>query len=163
MISRMSNISAIVLSIGLWPSFLAVAAFQGERKSESRQVSMLCGTWECEKVEIDGAKSELGTSLRRISFDDKHKVVISDKEKASDGGKLIEGKPMSYSLNPTKEPAELNFFGDGALIQTIYSIEDDKLKIAFYGRAEVDRPKSFEFAKDGEKDLHLIVWSFKKK
>jgi len=70
-----------------------------------------------------------------------------------------ETPPKKYRLTiaPNESPMEMNWFGKGFLLQSIYELEEDKLRIAHFGIPEETRPESFKYNGKG-----LVVWSFKR-
>ena len=101
----------------------------------------LDGTWVTEKIEIEGAATNLEATI--ILDGEKYTVMIGN---TKDVG--------SVSIDTSKKPAEMNVVGTegvnkGKTYLCIYELKDGKLTIC-YSLDEKVRPTKFETAKDSK-------------
>jgi uncharacterized protein (TIGR03067 family) len=97
---------------------------------------LLNGSWSTSKQTVDGKETST-SSLHHLQFSIENNQLTIDRDRKT-----------SYFINPTKLPQELNIVGNGTLLLCIYQLKGDTLRIAFYGRSEYDRPKSFDHAQN---------------
>lgn len=111
--------------------------------TEAEVHRQLRGKWDAHRYTSQGVPPGF-KPFSLVEFQDQNKVVI-------------DGRKMNYYINPNKSPAELNLVGDGTLLQCIYQLNDGKLTIAYCGRAEVDRPTSFDRTRQRQNQPLVIV------
>ncbi|MFT3880838.1 MAG: sigma-70 family RNA polymerase sigma factor [Gemmatales bacterium] len=112
--------------------------------NELEEMRSLQGSWKRTRSLLNGAAYP-GGGLASLNFNLNNSIDI-------DSASL----DMTYYINAGKTPKELTLVGKGTLFQCIYQVSGDKLTIAFYGRSEHDRPRSFS-VKEKVADLPLIV------
>lgn len=117
--------------------------------NEAVEMRNLQGSWKRTRSLLNGVVYP-GGGLASLKFNLNNSIDI-------DSASL----EMNYYINAGKKPKELNLVGKGTLFQCIYELNGDMLTIAFYGRSELDRPKSFS-VKEKVTDLPLIVHEYER-
>ncbi|QEL13269.1 sigma-70 family RNA polymerase sigma factor [Limnoglobus roseus] len=128
-------------------------------KAEKDEADKLRGTWASKKTsKYPATPADAGGSTYELRFDTDELVIVCTKP-----GERAEISKLRYVLNPSATPKELNIVGDRMLMLWLYELDGEKLKVAYYGRSEVARPKSFD-PKDRPKDADpLTVIEFERK
>jgi hypothetical protein len=49
-----------------------------------------------------------------------------------------------FTLDGTKTPKQITIYGDGLLLLAIYELKGDRLRVAMFGKSEVERPQAFD-------------------
>jgi uncharacterized protein (TIGR03067 family) len=140
----------------------ASAAAQRERAqrqwdSEREAIRQLGGTWEIVKRYENDVETPLYHDYERWHFEGETVRIVS-KRPGEPARAVNKGKPLQFSISPTKEPKELTVHGDHMLMQMLYQLDKDHLKLCFYGRAEVERPQGFTTKTTRDIGSGLIVW-----
>lgn len=117
--------------------------------NEVEDMRSLEGSWKRTRALLNGVAYP-GSGLGSLKFSLNNGINIDNSS--------VE---MNYFINAGKQPRELTLVGKGTLFQCIYQLNGDMLTIAFYGRSELDRPKSFS-VKDKVPDLPLIVHEYER-
>ena len=71
-------------------------------------------------------------------------------------------KPNLFQLDNKHAPAHLTIAGHNMYMQAIYKLDKDKLIVAFFGKPETGRPRSFKASDAGGDGLPLIVWELER-
>jgi RNA polymerase sigma factor (sigma-70 family) len=127
-------------------------------KSAAAQKS-LEGTWELQKVILDDTEQEFQFEYNRYTFAERT-VKIEYKLKRDE--EKFEGE-SSFTVNPTTSPPEITIYKKDFLVMGIYELNGDRLRIAFHGISELERPRGFAVADKRVADLPLVVQVFKRK
>jgi uncharacterized protein (TIGR03067 family) len=125
----------------------------------------LRGTRELERVVVDDREQAPRFEYYRHTFAD-HTVEIGYKRLEADRlGQCAEKheSEATSTANPTTTPTQITIYKKAFLMMGIYELKDDKLKIAFHGISELERPRGFAVADKRISDLPQIVWEFKRK
>jgi uncharacterized protein (TIGR03067 family) len=128
--------------------------------SEVTKESELDGTWEVERT-IDNGKENLVAKdyqYYRWRFDTKARTVSTEWKKLSGESHTGENK---FTLDQTTTPLHLTTYGDGILLQAIYEIKGDRLRVAMLGRPEVERPNAFDSTSRNNAGP-LVIFEFKR-
>jgi uncharacterized protein (TIGR03067 family) len=115
---------------------------------------LLIGKWECVSHNVSNIKLPQESTVTHP----KYVWTIDRTELTSDPG-----SKSRYALNPNASPKELTVIGNKAMLQCIYELSGDTLRVAFYGRAELARPNSFDVRENPTDSDPLIVIEFKRK
>jgi uncharacterized protein (TIGR03067 family) len=122
-----------------------------EQKADSKKdLEQLKGTWNVESITVDGAKKEDLTG-GKFTFD-------GDKMMIKLGDMIHEG---TFKLDASKEPKQIDVTpGDGPdkdkLLEGIYFLSKDELKLCIGHHSGDERPKDFE-SKEGSKGLLIVL------
>ncbi len=127
--------------------------------AEQDEAKLLLGTWVSKKVSTHPANPNfIATDDYIWTFDHDSLQAVTNL-----AGQEYSSTKSRYVLNPHVKPKQLNLVGDRALRLCIYEVDGDTLKVAYYSRPEVDRPKSFD-RKDMPKDADpMTVIEFERK
>jgi uncharacterized protein (TIGR03067 family) len=117
------------------------------------------GTWELQKTVIDDNEQEFQFEYNRHTFAER---TVKIEYKLKRDGQKFEGE-SSFTVNPTTKPPEITIYSKNFLVMGIYELDGDKLRIAFHGISELERPRGFAVADKRVADLPLCVWEFKRK
>jgi uncharacterized protein (TIGR03067 family) len=106
---------------------------------ESDNANAILGEWKMIKSVVSGKESLDDVGIIFVFINDKV-TIIDPRGQASDAG------AWKYTLNPGKEPAEIDMQRDPAkrADRGIYKLEKDKLTIAMPEKLGGPRPKTFE-------------------
>jgi RNA polymerase sigma factor (sigma-70 family) len=118
------------------------------------------GTWELQKQVIDDKELEFQFDYYRYTFAERT-VKIEYKRTGADEDK--HERELSFTVNPTTKPREMQFYAKDNLVLGIYELNGDTLKFAHHGISELERPRGFTVADNRIEDMPLIVWEFKRK
>lgn len=129
------------------------------REKEEEAKKTLRGTWLVQKVLRDGEVQE-NRKVENETFEFVDGTVKIHQE--LDGGRVNDVE-YTFSVNPTTSPAELTLYSKNGLLMAIYELDGDSLKIANYGRSEIERPRSFSVKDKRVEDMPLYVWELKRK
>jgi RNA polymerase sigma-70 factor (ECF subfamily) len=125
--------------------------------SEREAIRQLRGTWEIVKTYKNEVEEPFHYDYYRWQFEDET-VRITWKRPGEQAGAANHGKPLQFSISPTKEPKELTVHGAHMLLQMLYQLDNNQLKLYFYGRAEVERPQGFTTETTRDIGSGLIVY-----
>jgi RNA polymerase sigma factor (sigma-70 family) len=118
------------------------------------------GIWELKRQIIDDKEIEFQFDYYRYTFAERM-VKIEYKLTGADGEK--HERELSFTVNPTTTPPEMQFYAKGMLVLGIYELNGDTLKFAHHGISELERPRGFAVANNRIADMPLVVWEFKRK
>lgn len=152
-----SKLALVLFSVAVLPMATLVSA---DDKTDRGQANKLNGDWEVERTFHGGVERGIGPDefykYYRWRFDAKRRRVITEWK----GGDNTGFGENYFKLDNTTTPNQLTIRGDKIRIQAVYEFVEDDLKIAFFGKAELARPKSFE---DQHKDAGpLVIFHLKK-
>jgi uncharacterized protein (TIGR03067 family) len=123
------------------------------REREKAATDAMKGTWVLQKTLLDGKEQADQFEYRRWHFDGRS---AKDEYKPLDGP--ARSSEYSVTVNPTTDPPEMNVHGKDMLLLAVYRQDGDRMRIAVLGRAEVERPRSFDPKDKRVRDMPLIVW-----
>jgi uncharacterized protein (TIGR03067 family) len=132
---------------------LTIAASAQERKDVPKDLLPFQGTWKVLKVESGGKPLEKDFSGLRFKFDgDKMDVIENDKEKEDSG---------TITVNPKKDPAEIEFASRENKILGIYKFDKDgKFHLCVARGKDAERPRSFDTS--GSRNRLFVMEKVKK-
>ena len=131
--------------------------FKEQWDAEREAIRQLRGTWEIVKTYKNGVEEHYHFDYYRWQFEGETVRIVS-KRPGEPAHAVNKGKPLQFSISPTKEPKELTVHGDHMLMQMLYQLDKNHLKLCFYGRAEVERPQGFTTETTRDIGSGLIVW-----
>jgi uncharacterized protein (TIGR03067 family) len=117
---------------------LALTVSAQDKKDVPKELIPFQGTWKVIKAETGGKPLEKDPAGVRLEFADDMLTVYEAKDKKGENGTI--------TVDPKKEPAELDFFGlQGQRISGIYKFDKDgKLTLCIVPGKAAERPKSFD-------------------
>jgi uncharacterized protein (TIGR03067 family) len=124
--------------------------FDKWKEAQDAAIAQLGGEWEVVSERMNDQVRPVQLEFRTFAFKDR-RYRTHWKEKAELGGKEVQNAWHWYAINPAKSPPEITFYGDSHLMQGIYSLDADTLKLAFFSLSEVDRPRGFTLAENPDK------------
>ena len=132
-------------------------------RSESPDVEQLMGTWTLIEQRLNGRVNPKFERYELILSQNKHNSDLSVQVDYEIDSLTSPSSPNKYRMTiaPDGFPKQMNWFGKGVLIQSIYEINQDTLRIAYFGKPEHARPKNFIF--DPAVGQGLSTWRFKRK
>ncbi len=120
--------------------------------AEQDEAKLLLGTWVSKKVSTHPANPNfIATDDYIWTFDHDSLQAVTNL-----AGQEYSSTNSRYVLNPHVKPKQLNIVGDRKLLLCLYEVNGEALKIAYYARSEVDRPRSFD-RKDMPKDADALT------
>jgi uncharacterized protein (TIGR03067 family) len=129
------------------------------KKQEAEELTKLAGTWRIIATHFNGREQSKMGAWMTCEFRG-HDVSIDQKIGQENEGVRNDHHSWTYHINSTKVPKEMTIYGTDMLMQAIYQLDGDTLKICYFGFSEHDRPSSFEPTKDNV--LTPIVWTFRR-
>jgi uncharacterized protein (TIGR03067 family) len=126
---------------------MATTAAAQDKKDVPKELVPFQGTWKVVKAERDGMPAPANeVESIRLKFEGNKLTVKEGKREKADTG--------SYSVDPKKEPAEIDLVSpDGDKIGGIYKFDKDgKLTLTFVKGKAAARPKKFD-----DKDAVMMV------
>ena len=127
--------------LGLLVSAVVVGPVLAEEKADA-DLEQLQGTWILSALEIDGKSIPAPAGAGTFIFEKDKKLVMKEKGKKDKEG--------TFKLDARKSPRELDLIGakDKEVMQTIYQLEGDTLKLAFSSEGPKGaRPTAFDSKK----------------
>ena len=126
-----------------------VLATETARSGDKKEQEKLEGTWSL--VKVTGGKTERKDKETKITF-------------KGDKVTFKAGEEVTYSVDPTKKPKELNVHiekdGKKVTMKGIYELDGDTLKTCFNTAGKVQRPT--EFASKAGTEHELAVYKREK-
>jgi uncharacterized protein (TIGR03067 family) len=129
------------------------------KKQQADELTKLAGTWKIIATHFNGREQSKMGEWMTCEFRG-HDVSIDQKIGQENEGVRNDHHSWTYHINSTKVPKEMTIYGANMLMQAIYQLDGDTLKICFFGISEHDRPTSFEPTKDDV--LTPIVETFRR-
>jgi uncharacterized protein (TIGR03067 family) len=121
----------------------------------------LKGTWSLIEQRIDGKPNPNKFLRYDLTFEDKSVSLAYETE---DGSVANGDAKLSFTINTETTPKQMNWFGDSVLIQSVFSVEGDKLMIADFGKPEIARPDNLDHKKTSRSiDSPHILWVLKRR
>jgi uncharacterized protein (TIGR03067 family) len=105
------------------------------------------GTWKVVSQSLDGKKNMQNPPSLTMTFRGYETFTSTS------------NKPCLFRIDSTQTPSHLTVAGHNMYMQMIYKIDKNTMTIAFFGKPETQRPRSFTAGGDG---LPLIVWELRR-
>lgn len=147
-VSLVAMVTLVAVSAAAEDQSPSESRFANYPAAERKAMEALQGNWRL--VELKRGDEVVSLPDRLLTFDGRQVHVQGNRARTGESEFV-----HTYAVNPTREPAELNMYGDRFLIQAIYRIEGDVLTVAHYGRPEIARASSFEA--DGTDDAGALM------
>jgi uncharacterized protein (TIGR03067 family) len=126
-----------------------VGSARSEHSIAAGTDSELAGTWEVERTIKDGIENLTATDYvyYRWRFDTKTRIASTEWQRTlgeSHTGDTMRHTQSRFTLDGTKTPKQITIYGDGLLLLAIYELKGDRLRVAMFGKSEVERPQAFD-------------------
>lgn len=110
--------------------------------ASSEPARELNGSWSVKSIGSGDEKNPISRNFDRYEWHfDAAKKTLRTNVLAKDGkGSTSENR---YVIDASSAPNRLTVYGGNMLLQTIYEVDGDELKVAMFGKAEQERPTSF--------------------
>ena len=114
---------------------------EARRQTNTQLLDSLHGRWE-----LTASQNGLSDEPESSRFDsyswsfDPPRTVTTDWKRDGRTG----GGANHFSIDTSSDPHQLTIYGENMLIQAIFEIDGDRLKVAYFGISQTARPESFD-------------------
>ena len=156
--ARIMTLSKSFFAVAVLTWTVAVAADPPKIDDAKADAAKLQGTWQ-----VTTLTDELGPhqdkEAQEWTFEFKGDKATSRKSQGS------VGRPMAYTLDPSKTPKAIDLNDDGLVIEGIYKVDGDAMTLCLVTGSRNDKtaPRPAEFKADKEKLYSVFVLNRVKK
>lgn len=136
----------------------------GYRAAEVQATADLDGTWRVVRRTLNGVDDRMFEQFDYYywMFNSSNRTTATRYKTKTEVKEVPPNFNQRFIVNPATRPKQLTMYGNNLLLQCIYEQNADKLKVAYFGRAETSRPSSFEVNQNNLRIGGLSVYYFEK-